>query len=257
MLEEVSSSGEVEQRAVAIEALAVRGRTQLIPQFFAYAADSNVDAAVAKAAVKAIAVMGSEGNMAQMADLMLAKEETPLAREALKAVVAMIRRFITPDDAVVVLVQRVPSASVEGRVLILKALAQVGTEAALEPVVQALRSGDETLYKQSLTLLGNWMNDLAVPVLLEVAGDEATDSKDHLLAMRGISRQLSRQRPLDEPTAIQAMDLCTGTEEKKLMIGVLAKAKSPEAIAAVQSCVEDPELKEDAEAALERMLPRV
>jgi len=55
-----ADAGDAAQRGVAIEALALRGRSDLTPRFFTYAADA--DATVSESAVKAIGMIGDLSN---------------------------------------------------------------------------------------------------------------------------------------------------------------------------------------------------
>jgi HEAT repeat protein len=246
-----AESGDGARRAVAIEALALRGHVQLMDQFFAYSAESGEQ--VAKAAVLAIDILGRDEDLDQVIALLLANEKSALSRNILKAAVSITRRSLQQDKAVEVLVGRLSVASPQGQALILKVLAQVGSPVALVPVAQAVQTDDEVLRKQVVKLLGNWPNTNAVPVLLEIAADDSASLADHVVSIRGISRLLSSQKKIDEEVAIKALGICRRSDEKKLMLGVLAKTKSPEAKRAVRACLSDPELKIDAEETLKQM----
>ncbi len=251
VLLKAAKSGDGAQRSVAIEALALRGRTEMMDRFFAYADDS--DEQVAKAAVLAIKILGRDQDLGAVVDLMLAHEKSPLSRDLLKASVFIVRRAENQGDMVSVMVKRMSGASPRGQALVLQALAQIGSAEALEPVVKAAQSSDESLRKQAVKLLGNWPNDKAVPALLQIAGEPSAPLNDHVMAIRGISRLLAGQKKLNEEAAIQALEICRRSDEKKLILGVLGKAKSDEAKAAVKACLSDPDLEVEAQDALKQI----
>ena len=245
---EAVRQGDNTRRVVAIEALALRGRRDLIPDFFVYASESNK--AVSVAGVNAIGRIGDLSSLEQLTVLMARNEKSPLSRDILQSIVDIMRRSTTPAEAVSILVGQLEGASPRSQSLILQALAQVGNREALQPVIAACRSTDEMLSKQAIKLLGEWKEDAALPAMIEMASDESLSLTHHVILMRGISRLLARQKKLDEPVAVQAFEICRRPDEKKLLIPTFAKARSPEAKAILEACLSDPELKIDAEEAL-------
>lgn len=252
MLEAVAAKpGGGDSRAAAIEALALRGRTDLVPQLVSYAAEN--DAKAAKAAIAGIGSIGSLPDLDALCQLMLDQEASPLSRDILEAMVDIMRRSDQPGKVVGILVAKMGEASPRGQVSILQALVRTGSAEALPPVVAACRSADEALAKQAVKLLGGWGTENGLPAMLELAGDEALPVAGHVELMRGISRLLAGQDKLDEALAVQALGTARRPDEKKLLLDVLAKAKSPKARAAVEACLQDPALKEQAAEALEKM----
>jgi HEAT repeat protein len=219
MLEKAAKSGNGAERATAIEALALRGCVQLIDSFFAYAADS--DQQVAKAGVQAIHMLGRDEDLKNAVALLLANEKTPLSRDVLKTIVAILRRSTQQNEAVAVMVGGMFGASPKGQAMILQALAQVGSDAALAPVAKASRSKDAVLQKEAVKLLGNWPDENALPVLLEIAGDTSAPLADHVLAIRGIARLFAGQKNLDRETASLALALCRRDEERQQISDLL------------------------------------
>ena len=219
LMKTAAESGDVARRAVAIDTLALRGRTQLMGWFFAYASDS--DPTVAKAGVKAIEVLGRDEDLGQAVELLLANEDSPLSRDVLKAIVTILRRSVQPDAAESVLVGGMSGATPAGQALILRALAQVGSPTALASVAQAVHSDDAALRKEAIKLLGNWSNTNALPVLIEVAGDPAVPLADHVVSMRGVTRLLAGQKKLDRATANLALEVCRRPEERQPILDLL------------------------------------
>jgi HEAT repeat protein len=245
---EAANKGDDARRAVAIEALALRGRRDLISDFFAYASEEGQDVSIA--GVKAIGLIGNLSNLEALTKLMIKNEKSRLSRDILQSIVDIMRRSTAPGEAVAVLVSQMDGASPRSQSLILQALAQVGNQEALQSILAACLSTDEVLQKQAIKLLGEWKNNNALPDMLGLASDESFSLANHVILMRGISRLLAKQKKLDEPTAIQAFGICRRPDEKKLLIPTLGKAKTPEAKAILKACLADPELQVDAEEAL-------
>jgi len=247
---EATKSGNGTRRAVAIDALAMRGRRDLIPQFFVYAAEN--DETVSLSAIAAIGLIGEVSNLEQLITLMMARESSPLSHEILKSIVRITRNSTRQDQAVGILVTRLEDVSSRSQASILQALGQVGGAEALKPVVAGCTSIDEALQKQAIKVLGEWRSDEALPEMLALASAESLSVANHVLLMRGVSRLLAGQRRLDEPKAIQALETCRRADEKKLIIPTLAKARGPEAETALEACLDDPELAEVAQATLDK-----
>ncbi|VGO14922.1 hypothetical protein PDESU_03492 [Pontiella desulfatans] len=220
---EAASANDQNRRAAAIAALANRGRRDLMPTFFAYAAEEGKE--VPKAAVKAIGEIGGMANLEQLSELMVAKETSPVSRDVLNAMVELLRRSSDPAKAIGILVARMEGASPRSQANILQALVQTGSTEALKPVAEACKSSDEALQKQAVKLLGGWKADNAIPVMLELAADESMSVANHVTLMRGASRLLAGQKKLNKKQAEQALATCRRDEEKEMIQAVIDKKK--------------------------------
>ncbi|MDZ8119662.1 HEAT repeat domain-containing protein [Pontiella agarivorans] len=226
-LERLAASGDSKNRETAIEALANRGRVDLIPTFFKYAAEE--DRGVASTAAKAIAGIGNDATVAPMVDLMIEKEKAPVSRDLLNGIVKIMRTSPDQRGLVDMLVAKMNGASSRSQANILKALAQSGSKAALPPLVEACRSSDEALQKTAIKALGGWKERNGIDTMLALAGDDSISLKDHVILMRGVSRiyasisswQLSRYKGGIE----KAIETCRRQEEKDALQATLDKVK--------------------------------
>jgi HEAT repeat protein len=216
-----AESSDEKARAEAIEVLANRGRTDLIPTFLQYAAEGN--RTVAAAAVKAISELGTLANLEALTQLMIAQETAPVSREALNAIVVIMRRSSDQSKAVEILVAPMSSASPRSQANILQALAQTGSDEALAPLAEACSSSDEQLQKSAIKMLSGWKEDNAIPIMIELAGDDSLSVANHVTLMRGISRLLAAQRRLNKEQAQQAVDVCRRSEERQLIQDIIDK----------------------------------
>ncbi len=224
-LENVAAGSADDRRAIAIEALANRGRVDLISTFFKYAAGDG-DAAP-KAAVAAVGAIGDSSNLEELVALMITKESSALSRDILNAVVEITRRSSDPAKAVDILVARMEGASPRGQANILQALVQTGSQEALQPLVEACGSSDEKLQKLAVKLLGGWGADNGLPAMIELASNEEMSLANHVTLMRGCSRLLAAQKPkkLNKKLATQALEACRRDEERAAIQATIDKAK--------------------------------
>ncbi|MDF7801651.1 hypothetical protein P4C99_19390 [Pontiellaceae bacterium B1224] len=212
-LEKLAATGD--SRVVAINALAARGRTDLIPAFFKYAAVN--DEAVAKASVKAIGSLGTVPDLEPLVVLMIDQESSRQSRDILNAIVEIMRRSSNQAEAVKILVGNMEGASPRSQANILQALVQTGSDEALIPLAAACKSPDETLQKSAVKLLGSWKNDNAIPTMVELASDTSMSTANHVNLMRGVSRLLAGQRRLNRAQAEMALEACRRPEERQLI----------------------------------------
>ncbi|MEI6890877.1 MAG: HEAT repeat domain-containing protein [Pontiella sp.] len=224
-LEKIAETGDSGSRSTAIQALANRGRLDLIPTFFMYA--SEEDRGVASTAVKMIATIGNESNIEALADLMIAQEKAPVSRDALNGIVKLMR--VSPDQALAVKIlgSKMEGASPRSQANILKVLAESGSKAALKPLIEACRSSNEQLQNTAVKALGGWKDVNGIPVLLELAADESISLTHHVILMRGVSRLYagSRSRGLKKDEIRKAIDVCRRQEEKEALRATLKRAR--------------------------------
>jgi HEAT repeat protein len=182
---------------------------------------------VARSAINAVGQIGDISNLEPLADLMIARESAPLSREALNAMVEVMRRSTEPAEAVSILVARMDGTSPRSQVNLLRALALTGSDEALKPLAEACRSDDEQLQKQAIKLMGEWKTDNGIPVMLELASDDALSMGSHVTLMRGVSRLLAAQKPryFDKEQAYLAVEICRRAEERDAIQATIDKAR--------------------------------
>jgi HEAT repeat protein len=216
-----SEKGNDVSRSVAIDALAGRGRKDLMPDFFIYASEESK--AVSAAGVKAIGQLGGLSDLAELTQLMIAKEASPVSRDILKAIVEIMRRSTEPQKAVGILVAQMDNTAPRSQANILRALVETGNDEALVAVISACKSNDKDLQKQAVKLLGSWKSDNAIPAMLELASDDSLSLANHVILIRGASRLLAGQKRVDKKLANQALEICRRSEEKQMIQDVLDK----------------------------------
>jgi HEAT repeat protein len=253
-LEKIAAgNGEPSTRAFVIEALAFRGREDLIKNYFAYAKEPQKE--VAQAGMAAIALHGKISHMKDLTELLIQYENSPLGRDALKAIVNILRNTISPDEAVEILISHMDTASPKAQGLILQALAQSGTQAALAPLINAVHSKNEALQRTAVQQLGNWPETNALKELIALASEESLPLNYNVILLQGITRLSSRIWRLSEEDAINALAACRRPEEKKNLIDAIGRKceGGPDIRAALKALQDQDELQETIQQALSRM----
>jgi HEAT repeat protein len=217
--QQAGKSAEAGRRSVAIEALSMRGRRDLVPLFFEYAAEDNGDAS--RAAAAAIGRLGDHSSVDPLTALMVEMEATPVARELLTALVEIIRHTSEPGKAVEVLVNHMEGASPRSQANILQALVRTEREEALKPLSDACRSNDAQLQKTAVKLMSGWQNKNALPTMIELASDESMSMAHHVTMMRGISRLLADERRPKPEWVAGALEACRRDEERQMIQEVM------------------------------------
>jgi len=175
-------------------------------------------------------------------------EDAPAAQQALRA--ACIRM---PDGEACAgkLAAAMSQAPLPAKVTILEILSAMGGTRALQTVGAAAKDANPELQDAASRLLGEWMTVDAGPVLLDLA-KTATDAKYETRALRGYIR-LVRQFVLPDEQRVEmcrnALAASKRDAEKKLVLEVLGRYPSIDALRLAVETAKVPSLKNEAAAA--------
>jgi hypothetical protein len=133
---------------------------------------------------------------------------------------------------------------------LLEVLATVGGTRALETVAAAAKDNDPESRETASRLLGEWMTLDAAPVLLDLAAN-SPEEKYRIRALRGYIRLL-RQFPLTDEQRIEmsriAMKTAQRDEERRLVLEVLERHPSVDALRLAAETAKIPSMKDQATA---------
>ncbi len=176
-------------------------------------------------------------------------EDAAAAQQALKTAAVRMPDREACATALANAVQRTPSATTKASLL--EILGAVGGTKALATVGAAAKTSNPELQDVSTRLLGEWMTADAAPVLLDLA-KTAPGEKYQVRAMRGYIR-IARQFVLPEQQRIemcqQVLDAARPAEQK-LVFDVLKRYPSVAMLKLAIRALQEPELKDDANAAV-------
>lgn len=183
-------------------------------------------------------------------------DDAAVAQQALKtASVRMPDREACATD----LAAALDKSTVPTKIVLLKILGDVAGTKALQTIGTAAKNPDPQIQDVASELLGNWLTIDAAPVLLDLV-KTAPAEKFQIRAMRGYIK-IARQFTMGEPERIEmchkATEACFRTAERKLVIEVLRRYPSVDTLKMALKAAKDPELKEDATAALLIIAPKL
>ena len=171
--------------------------------------------------------------------------ETAAAQAALRAA---CHRMPDRDACAGKLLESMAGASIDSRCLVLAVFDSVGGARALEAAAASARDSDERVRDAATRVLGEWRNEEAASVLLELARSAEND-EDRSRALGGLSHLVGRLGfPREERIAFcrQAMELARRDEERKLVFQALAAIPAVETLALLEQYLAEPTLKEGA-----------
>ena len=175
--------------------------------------------------------------------------DSPELREAVqKALHAACYRMPDRDATAAKLAGYMQGAPEHTVQFVMEELRQIGGAQALATVAKAARGDDATQQDYATRALGEWLDTSAAPVLLDLAKSEGS-SKYGVRGLRGYIR-LARQfsMPEEERLAIcrTALQVSERKNEKKLVLQVLERYPSVEALKIAVDLAKDASLKTDA-----------
>jgi HEAT repeat protein len=174
-------------------------------------------------------------------------EDTPAAQQALRAACV---RMPDREACAAKLAAALPQASLAEKSTLLEILSAMGGTKALQTIGAAAKDANPELQDAASRLLGEWMTVDAGPVLLDLA-KTATDAKYETRALRGYIR-LARQFTMPEPDRAEmcrtALQTAKRDAEKKLVLEILARYPSIDALKLAVETAKVPTLKNDAAA---------
>lgn len=172
-------------------------------------------------------------------------EDAQAAQQALE--VAAVRM---PDreECAAQIAKAADDVPIATHVALLEVLASVGGKNSLEAVHAAAKTNHSELRDASTRLLGGWMTVDAAPVLLDLSQSGPAD-RFRVRALRGYLR-IARQFVRDEAERVAmcrtALEVAEQPAEQKLILEVLERSASLEALKLAVELRQHPTLKEDA-----------
>jgi hypothetical protein len=233
-------------RAALIAVVGERRIAAAVPALLKASQDS--DGKIRSAALTALGSTVEAGDLSVLIACVvkpLKPEDAEAAKEALRtACVRMPDREACAEE----LVNAMGQAPVPVKGTFVEILGAMGGPRALEALGGAAKTGSSELKDTASRLLGEWMTVDAGPVLLDVAR-KVNEDKYKIRALRGyirIARQLDVPGEQRVEMCRQALDVCQRGEEKKLVLDVLGRNPSSQALALCASLLKDPAVKDDA-----------
>jgi len=235
--------GEPSVRVGLLAVLAGRNAKESLPVVLKSTEDPEETVRIA--ALEALRFLADENDTEKLVNTLKGAKDDAESRKAELALLGVCSRG--SEACADAIVAGMTGADVRSRTALLHALTRAGGDKALETVVATLNDDDETVRNEAVRMLSSWSDAAAVPHLSAIAKKEE-NPRYQILAIRGLVRLASprQDKPADLALLGEAMDLAKRVQEKKLVIGALSGADSPEALDMVMPATDDPALAEEA-----------
>lgn len=241
-------------RQVLIEVVANR-RLQVALPTIVQSVDDR-DAAIRRAAVRAVGLLGGEKELASLIKLLLQNPGSRQSADIEAALLAISSR--RGSDCVPFLLPLSQSSDSAMRIVGLHALGAAGGPAALASVTAALDDREETVQDEAVRTLASWPNtwpedgQIAEPLLnLARTGRK---SSYQVLALRGYLQFLQGDKKLSNEEKVSklkaVMPLIKRPEEKEAAVAVLRTTPAPASLELLADFASDPGVAEEAWAAV-------
>jgi len=236
-------------RAQLIDVLYERNAVAAVPALLLEAAGG--DSKVRRAAFKTLGRLAGEKDLPALVSLLAQIKGAGGRADAERAVVAVARKTAGPGrQADAILAALNGEQQVEARCSLLRVLAGVANQRALEAVCDALKDSDAQVRDAAVRTLSDWPNVQAAETLLEIYR-ETQNQAHRLLSLRGLVRVLSvsaEEYPADKAVEIyrRAMKLLGTPAEKKLVLSGLSNVAHPGALEMACTSLGDEAVKAEA-----------
>ncbi len=238
-----AASAEPNVRIVLLGVLTGRNAREALPQVKEAAADP--DAAVRSAAVKALRYLADKDDVPALIAIL---EKAANDDERYTAELALLTICSRVGDASTeALIAGVTDADSTAQLSLLRALARVGNEAAMQQTVALASDGDPAVQDEAVRMLANWKDNAVVETLLELA--KSSDRPNHrVLALRGLVRLAAPcgDQSGDIELLKQVMHLSKRVDERRLALGAVSGMSTADALDFAVDGLQLPDLSDEA-----------
>lgn len=241
-----------EEREELVRALGARNAVAQVPVLLDAAKDP--EEAVRAEAFEALALLAPASEAPTLVALLESVEGDRARREAVDAVVAVSKKNPEKGQRAAAVLAALPKAKKnEVRCAMLKALGQIGDGAALPALREAASDRKDAVQDEAVRALAGWPNAEVLDDLVKI-GETTKNDTHKALVVRGLVRLLEG-RPDAEALKYfeKAIAIAPSANEKKAVLGGLAKVKDPAALKLVEPFLEDEELAQEAKLAVEKI----
>jgi HEAT repeat protein len=247
--------------ALAVELIgAVADRRIFIAKPAVVAALASPAAPVRQQALKTLRAIGTPSDLSAVVDRLVKCDDDGERGEAEKTVAALAQKMASPDGRARSIRMRLMAATGAEKARLLAVLPLIGDPSVLPQLRAALADTDPAVAEAAVRGLSEWPTAAVKDDLLAIVRT-STQETHKLLALTGFVRIVGLE-PYRLPAAAVA-DLKTAgglawrAEERKLVLGALVPFASPDALELAKGWMNDPEVKAEAEAAIEKINTRL
>lgn len=240
------AQGDPKARRIAIDAADQRRIESAALALLKAAQDPDKD--VRLAAIRALRGVIGAAELPALVTIMVQSADARERSAAQSALAIACNRIAQKEQCAQALLAALPQASPQAKAALLPLLAQVGGAPSLQAIRAASADSDAAIREAALRALCERTNPDVLPDLVQLA-KTSPDPRFKILALRGWLAIIPQQQASDAQKLAalkEALALTQRKEEKQLALSALAQIPTLEALALVEPCLADPELKDEA-----------
>ena len=242
-----TQEGNDAEKVEVIRALTARGISDAASALLESVKSAHRDVRVAS--LDGLQELAAAGQMRWLADLLVGAQARDRDRVR-RMLVAVARRCGAAKQAAQELVgRRTPDMDTETRGALLLALGDLGDDAGLPVLRDALKAGDEQVRRWAILALSDWPNAEPADDLVRVARNEANETL-RVLALRGYINLAGLPGAMAPDARLQcyrtAFELAPSAAEKRKVLAGLPEIKTLDALRFAESCLADEPVREEA-----------
>lgn len=220
-------------------------------------------------AAKALRVVASAGDIPALVGILIGMSDEIAQEEMENTIGALAQTIADPQaraDGVEELLapkpdsKRQPVTDISKRCLLYRTLGKIGDDSSLTLIRAALRDPDAAVQDAAIRALADWPNPTAREDVLEIA-QKSKDLTHQVLALRGYVRMIILEKFQSPKAAVRSLEtvlaLASRPEEKRLVLGALPDFACPEALAVAESLLNVEGVREEAQAAVEKIKEKI
>jgi len=220
-------------------------------------------------AAKALRAVASADDIPALAGILLGMNDEQAQEEMENTIGALAQKISDPysrANHVEALLAPAPNSKlqpltdVSKRCLLYRTLGKIGDDSSLPLIRAALKDPNPAVQDSAVRALADWPNPTPREDVLEIA-QESQDLTHQVLALRGYVRMISLEKFKSPEAAVRSLEtalaLASRPEEKKLVLGALPDFACPEALVLAESLLNVDGVREEAQAAVEKMKEKI
>ena len=239
-------------RIEVMRGLADRRAATYSPHIVAQADDA--DAAVRRAAIRALGVCARPDDVQDLLTLMLEAENPGEQAGLQRALVTAAMQHPDSQRRAEPVLQELQRSDDHDRMVLIRTLGHLGGPDALQTVLRYIDSDDADLKDAAIGALADWPDAAAVDGLMQVV--QAEQLRYQVIALRSALRLL-QDSDVSEGQKVQvareALDAVGRDQEKQLILAFLSQIKTHEALALAAPYLDEPSLRTAAAVATARI----
>jgi HEAT repeat protein len=236
-------------RLTALDLVDRRKIKQSVPTLLTTTGDPDPE--VRRAAVRAVGRIGGEAEFPPLLAFFKDATQPPDQEAAELALVEVITKVNNREPYTEKLVQLCEASQPDKKTGIIRVLGLSGGPNALAGVRRGLADSSAEVRAAAVRALCSWKTMDAAPDLLVLART-AAEPRDRTLGVRAyLGLAAHPDLPVEQRLSMcrQAEEVVAGNDDRKLLLSVLAKTPSVQALSIVTARLDDPEIKDEACAA--------